>query len=208
MNSEEFSNNREDAASGSITRWIDLFREGDDEAAKVLWDRYFSSLIALAHSKLGGLAGSTLDAEDIALSAFHTLYRSASADRLPDLSDRDDLWRSMLLITSGKVVDAKRREFSMKRGGIQSSKAHVELLDLVQSDAPDPEVAAMLSEEFNRLLESLGEQELKDIAVFKLEGFTNQDIAAKVGCSERTVKRRIAVIRRIWEESGLAPSNQ
>ncbi len=82
------------------------------------------------------LPDSVLDAEDIALSAFHALYRAASADRLPDMNDRDGLWQSLLLITTGKVVDARRRVYSQKRGGNQA-RASIELLEAIQSEVPD-----------------------------------------------------------------------
>lgn len=193
-------------ASDSITRWIDLFRQGDADAAEIIWNRYFSSLVGVARSKLGMIPGGTLDAEDIALSAFHTLYRAASANRLPQMQDRDGLWQSLMLITTGKVLDAKRREFSQKRGG-NHVRTHMELLEIVQSEEQDPALAASLSEQFDSLLNLLVDRELKEIAILKLEGYTNQEMATRLDCGERTIKRRLAMIRRIWEESGLAPGD-
>ena len=207
MTSTELPHESEDAASGSITRWIDLFRIGNADAAEQIWNRYFSSIVGVARAKLGMIPTGTLDAEDIALSAFHTLYRAASANRLPDMQDRSDLWQSLILITAGKVIDAKRREFSQKRGGTTTEKIPMHLMDLVQNNEQDPALAAMFSEQFESLLNLLEERELQEIAILKLEGFTNEEIAERLDCGERTVKRRLAVIRRIWEENGLAPAN-
>jgi hypothetical protein len=36
------------------------------------------------------------------------------------------------------------------------------------------------------------------IAVWQMEGHTVEEIAAKVGCSPRTVARKLAVIRERW----------
>ncbi len=208
MNSTDPPNERdEESTSGSITRWIDLFRVGNADAAEQIWNRYFSSIVSVARAKLGIIPNGTLDAEDIALSAFHTLYRAASADRLPDMLDRGGLWQSLILITAGKVIDAKRREFSQKRGGTLTDKTPLHLIDLVQNSEPDPALAAMFSEQFESLLNLLEERELQEIAMLKLEGFTNEEVSRRLDCGERTVKRRLAVIRRIWEENGMAPAS-
>ncbi|MCA9187057.1 MAG: ECF-type sigma factor [Pirellulaceae bacterium] len=192
-------------SSGSVTNWIDLFKSGDEEAARQLWSRYFSPLVGVARSKLGQMTGVN-DAEDVALSAFHTLYRAAAAERLPEMTDREGLWQSLLVITTGKVIDAKRKELSQKRGGGQV-RAELLLADFLRVDQPDPALAASLAEEFNRLLHLLGDRELLEIALLKMEGYTNCEIATRLNCGERTIKRRLALIRRIWEESGVAPVN-
>ena len=197
---------RENVSSGSVTHWIDLFRAVDEEASRRLWSRYFEPLIGVARAKLSRLPGNALDAEDIALSAFHGLYRAASANRLPEMNDRDGLWQSLLLITAGKVTDARRREFSQKRGGSQTVRTAIHLVDFLQSNEPDPSMSAMLADQFEFLLNRLEECELQEIALLKLEGFTNVEIAHRLHCSERTVKRRLMIVRRIWEESGVAPS--
>ena len=55
-----------------------------------------------------------------------------------------------------------------------------------------------MAEEFRRLLESLGEDELRSIALWKLEGYTNEEIASKLGCIRLTVQRKLRLIRDIW----------
>jgi RNA polymerase sigma factor (sigma-70 family) len=207
MNSTELPSESDDLASGSITRWIDLFRVGNADAAEQIWNRYFSSIVSVARAKLGLIPSCTLDPEDIALSAFHALYRAASANRLPEIQDRNGLWQSLILITAGKVIDAKRREFSQKRGGTTTERTPIHLLELMEKDEQDPALAAMFSEQFELLLNQLEDRELQEIAILKLEGFTNDEIARRLDCGERTVKRRLAVIRRIWEENGVAPAN-
>jgi DNA-directed RNA polymerase specialized sigma24 family protein len=48
------------------------------------------------------------------------------------------------------------------------------------------------------LLESLGDAVLRSIAVWKMEGYTNAEIAARLGCVEVTVERRLRLIRDTW----------
>ena len=58
------------------------------------------------------------DEEDVALNAFDSFCRDAKAGRLPQLDDRDDLWRVLLVITGQKALDLVRHETAGKRGGM------------------------------------------------------------------------------------------
>jgi DNA-directed RNA polymerase specialized sigma24 family protein len=75
----------------------------------------------------------------------------------------------------------------------------------VVGDEPTPEFAAQVAEEFQRLLDQLESAELRAVAIWKMEGFTNGEIAAKLGCVEGTVERRLRVIRTIWKKTGSQP---
>jgi DNA-directed RNA polymerase specialized sigma24 family protein len=39
---------------------------------------------------------------------------------------------------------------------------------------------------------------LQDVATWKLEGYTNDEIAARLGCVTSTVERKLARIRTMW----------
>ena len=66
--------------------------------------------------------------------------------------------------------------------------------------APTPEFAAMMAEECQRLLERLDDPELAALALAKLEGYTNKEIAKRLGCSVRTVERQLRLIRKKWQQ--------
>ena len=51
-----------------------------------------------------------------------------------------------------------------------------------------------------RLLERLDSPGLRDVALRKVEGYGNEEIAAQLGCGLRTVERRLRLIRSIWEQ--------
>ncbi len=70
-------------------------------------------------------------------------------------------------------------------------------LDALADDEPTPEEAALLAEELESLLGRLREPALRQAAVWKLEGFSNAEIAQKQSCSIPTVERRLAIIRRL-----------
>ena len=46
----------------------------------------------------------------------------------------------------------------------------------------------------------LGDDTLRKVAVWKMEGYTNEEIAGHLGCVPRTVERRLREIRQIWCE--------
>jgi len=61
-------------------------------------------------------------------------------------------------------------------------------------------LAAQIAEECRRLLAALDSDELRSIAVWKMEGDTTEEIAARIGRSPRTVERKLRMIRTLWEE--------
>jgi DNA-directed RNA polymerase specialized sigma24 family protein len=58
----------------------------------------------------------------------------------------------------------------------------------------------MMAEECQRLLELLDDADLEALAVAKMEGYTNKEIAKQFDCSVRTVERQLRLIRRKWQE--------
>jgi DNA-directed RNA polymerase specialized sigma24 family protein len=194
-------------SGGSVTTWIGMLELGDQVAAQLLWDRYFPRLIAVSRANLRGNPRRAADEEDIALSAMHTFFQAVSQGRIPQLDDRDDLWRALVLITAGKAVDQRRRDQSLKRGGgrhkeKRSTGRHdCQAVEDAVGTEPDPAFAALLADEFQTLMSRLSDDSLREIALFKLEGYTNEEIAARLACSLRTVKRRLSLIRRIWEST-------
>jgi DNA-directed RNA polymerase specialized sigma24 family protein len=180
----------------SVTHWLGQLKAGDPEAAAPLWGRYFPRLVELARARLAGFPRRAADEEDVALSAFDSFCRDAAAGRLPRLDDRDDLWRVLLLITGQKALDLVRRESAAKRGGRPGAEAS-DLAEIAGAE-PTPEFAALVADEFRRLIELLPDTDLRALAVWKMEGRTNEEVAARWGCVPRTVERRLKVIRSLW----------
>jgi DNA-directed RNA polymerase specialized sigma24 family protein len=193
-----------EADRGSVTHWLGPLKAGDEEAARRLWTRYFAGLVRLAHARLRDTPRGAADEEDVALSAFHSLCNGAAAGRFPQLEGRDDLWRLLATITARKAVDQIRRARRQKRGGgrvrgdADRPGDQVEALAQVAGDEPTPEFAALMAEEYLHLLGRLPDETLRRVAAWKLEGYTNDEIADRLGCGLRTVERKLAVIRASW----------
>jgi RNA polymerase sigma factor (sigma-70 family) len=191
---------------GSITALVLRLQAGDHEAARLLWQRYYPRMVALARQKLKGSPPRVADEEDAALSAFDSFCRRAEQGHFPDLKDRDGLWALLVVLTARKAADLLRHHHRQKRGGGQvRGDSAVQLgddgspggLDDLPAEGPTPEEAALLAEEVEILLQRLRDPQMRQVAVWKLEGYTNAEIAARLVCSEPTVERRLAIIRRL-----------
>jgi DNA-directed RNA polymerase specialized sigma24 family protein len=193
------------SSSGSITHWLGLLQAGDAAAAQPLWDTYFRQLVGLARARLQGVPRRAADEEDAAVSAFESFFRGVQAGRFPQLADRDDLWRLLVLLTARKASRLRKHEQRDKRGGgkvlamSDLDAADDGLVEFVGS-VPTPDFAAEVAEECRRLLALLGEQELRAVALAKMEGCTVAEIAERLGCAPRTVERKLALIRSLWAQ--------
>ncbi len=105
------------SGDGSVSRWLNELKAGDEVAAQKLWEGYFHRLVALARMKLRGAQRRAEDEEDAALSAFDSFCRGVEQGRFPQLSNRDELWRLLVIITARKAYDLAEREGRLKRGG-------------------------------------------------------------------------------------------
>lgn len=193
------------SSSRSITLCIDMLKRGERAAAEKLWDAYMRRLIGLARARIGGTTRRAADEEDVALSAFDSFYRRAELGQFARLSDRDDLWQILVLITERKAIDLMRREGRKSRGEgnvVVLSELEGEAVGEVLDPGPTPEFAAQVADEFRKLLELLGDDSLRKVALIKMEGHTNKEISERIGCIEQTVERKLRAIRQIWSAEG------
>jgi len=192
-------------SKGSVSRWLGQAETGDTAAAQQLWQRYFGRLVGLARGKLRGAPRGMADEEDVAISAFDSFYRGVEQGRFPRLNDRDNLWSLLVVITARKAGKLKRDASRQKRGGARQQEAapkndDLELDELIGRE-PSPEFAAQVAEDCQRLLGLLKDDVAREIAVCKMEGYSNEEIAKKLECAPRTVERKLSVIRGRWEKA-------
>jgi DNA-directed RNA polymerase specialized sigma24 family protein len=198
----------------SVTLWLQLLKAGDRAAAQPLWEKYFAQLVRHARARLAGTFRTVADEEDVALSAFASFYRGIEQGRFPHLDDRHDLWRVLLMLVAQKRAHLIRRQTAAKRtGGLVDTAADLspthEERDAALAQAigpePTPAFAAQMVEECRRLLDKLGDEGLRSIAVWQMEGYTVEEMAERLGCSPRTIARKLAIIRDRWSDEGKAP---
>jgi DNA-directed RNA polymerase specialized sigma24 family protein len=185
----------------SVTRLIGMLKQGDRVASQQLWEAYFGRLVGLARARLKNTVLRVADEEDVALSAFDSFFRRAERGQFPQLEDRDDLWQLLFVLTVRKAINLVHYQGRKSRGGgrVQSLQ-DLEALgaDQILGTEPSPELAAQMTEECQRLLAKLGDETLRAVALWKMEGYTNVEIAAKLGCVEQTVERKLRAVRQVW----------
>jgi DNA-directed RNA polymerase specialized sigma24 family protein len=101
-------------------------------------------------------------------------------------------------ITARKACHLLRDARRQKRGG-EFERVDADL-DRVVGREPSPEFAAEIVEEFQRLLDHLNDSHLRTVAIGKMEGYTNLELAARLGVAPRTIERKLRIIRGIWEK--------
>jgi RNA polymerase sigma factor (sigma-70 family) len=180
-------------ASQSITRLMRAVQDGSTSAVRPLLAAYFDRLVQLASKRLQNLPGLDGYDEDLALHSFHSVCQRLRDPARPlDLTDRDDLWRLLATRTISRTIDLIRRH---KPAEILDEQDITQLL----TREPTPEEAAEVADECRHLLDSLQEPELRQVALWKVEGYTNEEIAARLDCVPRTIERKVSRIRMLWK---------
>ena len=198
-------------ADTSVTTWVERLKTGDSQACHALWQRYLKRLIGLARHKLGDAPRRMADEEDVAQSAFNGFFRGVEQKRFTRLESREDLWQVLVMLTERKATGLKRRERAAKRGQGHvrgesafdhpgADEGNPADINQVAGMEPSPEFAVEFGEHLEYSLERLQDEQLREVALAKLEGYTNREIAARLDLSLRGVERKLHLIRRKWEE--------
>jgi len=196
--------------SPNVSHWIELVKGGDSVAANKIWRHYFDQLVRAVRRKLYGQNRAVSDEEDIVLSVFESFYDAAENGRFPNLSDRDDLWQLLLRMSGRKVIDKRRRDRRQRRGGevrvhsLNELRDGESVIDAI-GDEPSPEMVLMMQESVEQFFSHLGVGQLRDLAGAKLEGYSNAELAERFGCSERTIERRLHLIREKCQQELIPP---
>jgi RNA polymerase sigma factor (sigma-70 family) len=188
----------------SVKFWIQQLKAGDAGAAQPLWERYYRRLVGLARKKLGDAPRRATDEDDVVQSAFSTFCQRAREGLFPRLSDREDLWQLLVVITARKALSQRAHQQRAKRGGgnVYDQAAFKDddssfddcLAQAIDSE-PTPEFAAQAAEQLERVMDNLPDPTHRIIVLWKLEGRTNTEIARHLDCSLTSVERKLRSIR-------------
>jgi RNA polymerase sigma factor (sigma-70 family) len=204
-------------SDGSVTQLIDRFRSGSpdscDEAARRLWERYLPRLLRLARRHLDRRIRVLQDEEDVVQSMGRSFFKRLRRGDF-DLTDRDALWALLVTITLNKARNTTDHHFAARRDvrrrlplppsdGSRSDAPHE--APVPEAAEPTPAEADALNEALERRLRDLPEPDLRQVALLKLEGSTNREIAEALQCGERSVERKLNLIRKRWEAAGEDP---
>lgn len=194
------------SSPGSITKAIAAVGEHDQSAAELIWQRFFDRLCGYARSKIYDRHRRLIAPDEIAANAFLALFTGLKEKRFEKVRNRDELWQMLTLIAARDAINEQEKLQAQKRGGGKVSGSSAfgsqgigNVRDYVQRDPP-PEVFVELEELSQRLLRNLPSDELRNVAIWRMAGYSNAEIAEKLGRTERTVERRLNLIREIWSK--------
>ncbi|GAA4453350.1 MULTISPECIES: ECF-type sigma factor [Novipirellula] len=200
-----------DESGSEFLELLERVRIGDEAATETLWNDYYHSLVRLAAKRMPPNLRRTADEEDIAIAAFQSFIAGVRRDQFPDLHAPENLWGLLITLTSRKVNAHLRHHTRQKRGGgnIRGESVFIDPneqgrevgIGNVPSDDSSPDVRAELAEACETLLDQLGDEQLRQIAVMRMDGFLVDEIAERLELSKRAVERRLQLIRRMWTEA-------
>lgn len=184
-----------DTSAELLARW----REGDQQAAGEIVDRYAQRLVALARSRLSPRLAGRVDAEDVVQSACRSFFVRARQGEF-ELRHSGDLWRLLAAITARKVLGQVKRHTAARRDVGRESAAGPagDVAAVVLDRQPQAEEVTALIEELQGVMERLAVDQRRILSL-RLQQHDIGEIAETVGRSERTVRRVLAAIRRQLE---------
>jgi RNA polymerase sigma-70 factor (ECF subfamily) len=204
------------SSAGSLTLCVQNLRSPDsdlrDEAARIIWERFATRLQSLVRRHLDNRIRRREDEQDI-LQSMYASFCAGQFEGMCPPSSREELWKLLVRITMCKVVNTANRHMAARRD-VRRERADPKgqrpgdslfprwMLEHVDRAQPSPEEKVIVLEEIKRLLQALPE-ELRAIVVWKLEGFTNADIASKMGRTVRCVELKMQLIRKRLEATSL-----
>jgi RNA polymerase sigma factor (sigma-70 family) len=184
-------------SSGSVSFWIRQLQDGCEGAADAIWQRFHKRLLQIAARTLPDYVRREEDEEDVVNIAFHSFFRRLHNGSFPDLQNRNELWKLLSSITRRKATNLIRNKNRKKRANERVCH-NPGPMDQYAGDSPTPDFVVMHRETIEHLLSMLDEG-LREIALYRLDGCTNQEIAAAIRRSVPTVERRLRLIRQKWE---------
>jgi RNA polymerase sigma-70 factor, ECF subfamily len=183
---------------------IERCRRGEQDAARTLFDAYVERLLPLARRRISQRLASRVDAEDIVQSVFRTFFARLKDDRF-EISTQDDLFRLLVRITVHKTLrqiahhKAGKRDPGHETGQTESSSE--ELLQLLSSE-PTPEATVSFLDQLEHFMNQLP-QEDRAILELRMEGYSTEEIARKLGSYDRKIRRVLERIRDVAEHEGI-----
>jgi DNA-directed RNA polymerase specialized sigma24 family protein len=187
---------------GSISRILVDMKRGDEAAAEQLWSRVVGAVAERARKQLAAYGVRGADQEDVAVDVFASLCTGAAKGRFPRLEDRQDLWQILMMLTRQKVIDRRRKrapdwtESALNQGDPASWMAWG--VGGVADEAVPADLVVAGTDTLQFLLDSLDDTR-RTIALLRMDGYSNAEIAQRLGTSLRSVERKVGLIKAKWQ---------
>lgn len=181
--------------SGSVSRLIGNVREGQEAAIQEIVERYIERIKLLARKHVGRNPQVGTD-EDVAMQAMKSAIMGLSDNRFPDVKDREGFWSLLSRITTNKAINEYKRWSAKKRSTPLDQR---DTMDLFEGPTFPPDMLLQAEDAITQIVESLEDAKLREIVWMKVEGYSNDEVAEKLGVSRRTIERKLNLILREWQ---------
>jgi RNA polymerase sigma factor (sigma-70 family) len=167
-------------------------RQGDEAAAAAIVEKYGPDVLRVVRRHLAAETRRMLDSADLVQSVWRLFF--AHELQAHDFADDRELRRFLLRMSREKVHDANRRYLDSQRVNVRKVHSLEELSSAVkerlQDPGPSPSETAEAKEALEILLATMTPRQV-GILVMLLDGYSHQEIAEEIRCTERTVQRAI-----------------
>lgn len=179
---------------------LERVRAGDEDAARQLYEQYVNRLLHLARNRISQRLAHRFDPEDVVQSVFRSFfYRVQHGDVTVS---EDDVGKFLVGVTVRKTLRkiafhrAAKRNPALEAGRTESLE--LGLTEHLDSD-PSPETAIAFLDELEHFLKRLDPQD-RQILELRLHGYTNEEIAQRLGTYDRRVRRAMEHVRALAAE--------
>lgn len=198
------------AAHGSVTGWIERVRFGEDSKLEPIFERYFARLQEFAKPRIRSGSRVVSSEDDVALSVLRSLWEGLQRGSFGYVKNRRDLWSLLIRVSVRKIIDNQRRLTRRGMGRMEVRSCDVEarridtlknpILERLAFEGDDPARVAHVVELSQTFLARLDGDEMRNVALLKIQGYTAAEIAREISKSTRTVERKLRIIRQTWDE--------
>ncbi len=188
-----------------VKRW----RNGDESAATELHDKYLAKLVEFAKQHLNEKFRKRIDAQDLVQSIYRSVFR-VTRERSIEFTDDTGFWKWLATLALNKTYNrVKYLEAGSRNPSREGGRAEDASLRAISAgryrSMPSSEEVVELADLLETILKAL-EPTDQQILQFRIEGFTQQEIAERLNVDPRTVRRRLESIReRVREISEAEP---
>jgi RNA polymerase sigma factor (sigma-70 family) len=176
---------------------LQLYQDGQSEAATAIFDKYVGRLIALAASRIGPKLRRRIDAEDVVQSAYRSFFVHAK-DGHYQLDRSGDLWRLLASVTLNKLYGQIEKQTAEKRSIDREEPGEIHAASAAAPEPSAVEIVAIV-EQLQLVINDLSPDE-RLVLTSRLRGDSDKEISESICKSERTVRRLLAGATRKIEQ--------
>jgi RNA polymerase sigma-70 factor (ECF subfamily) len=175
-------------------------REGSEDAARELLDRYGEHILRVVRRKLSRELRSKFDSVDFVQAVWASFFAGLPRRRRFDRPQA--LMAFLVTLAQNKVIDAVRQRMQTKKYNVNRERpldgAAAAEAAAVAAREPTPSQQAVAKDEWQHLLADLPAHYQRMLVLLR-EGHTQKDIARELNVNEKTVRR---VLDKLNEEPG------